>query len=178
MDVLDAIRDRRSIRRFDGRPIDDATLETILEAARWAPSWANTQCARYTIVTSPELKEGLVATFSERNPARPGALEAPCMLVLSAKKAVSGFKKGEPVTEKGECWYMFDVGLAAQNLTLAAFSLGLGTVHVGAFDATRAARLISLPEDEVIVELIPIGYPTKDAAAPPRKELTELVRRR
>ena len=70
---------------------------------------------------------------------------------------------------------MFDVGLAMQNLTLAAHALGLGTVHVGAFDAKKAADVLTVPEGFCVVEMTPLGYPGQEAKTPPRKELSEIA---
>jgi len=176
MDLMEAIRNRRSVRRYQARPVDTETLETILEAGRWAPSWANTQCTRYTVVTDSVLKAALIDTFSEKNPARRGAAEAPILLAVSARKALAGYKLGQPVTDKGDGWALFDAALAIQNLTLAAHAHGLGSVQVGYFDAAKAAALLSLPDDEVMVELIPMGYPAHEPAAPARLLLEELVR--
>jgi nitroreductase len=177
MDLFDAIHGRRSIRRFTPEPVEPAILDRILEAARWAPSWANTQCVRYAVIQDPALKVAIVETFSATNPARVGAIEAPILLVISVKTALSGHKKGLPVTDKGDAWSLFDAGLAVQNLTLAAHALGLGAVQVGYFDAKRVAEMLSLPADERAVEVIPIGHPRAPAVAPPRTDLTALVRR-
>ena len=70
---------------------------------------------------------------------------------------------------------MFDVALAMQNLVLAAHSIGLGTVHVGAFDAQEAAKLLGVPSGIVVVEMTPVGIPQKEGSPPPRKELSQLV---
>lgn len=70
---------------------------------------------------------------------------------------------------------MFDLGLAMQNLVLAAHSLGLGTVHVGAFDDRKAAEILGVPEGFALVEMTPLGYPDGESRAPARKELSELV---
>jgi nitroreductase len=70
---------------------------------------------------------------------------------------------------------MFDVALAMQNLTLAAHSLGLGTVHIGAFDARQAASILEVPPGFCIVEMTPLGYPDQEAKDRPRKELSEIV---
>lgn len=178
MDLLEAIATRRSVRRYRPDPVEEEKIRAVFESARAAPSWANTQCVRYTLVTDPELKAALIDTFSERNPARKGAAVAPCLVVVSALTDRAGFKHGEPVTDKGGYWYMFDAALGVQNLTLAAHALGLGTVHVGWFDAGEAARLLDLPDDEVMVELLPLGYPDHEPRTPPRLPLEELVRRR
>jgi nitroreductase len=178
MDVFEAIRTRRSIRRFQPRPVGEELLGQVLEAARMAPSWANTQCVRYTVVEDPALKETIVTTFSATNPARVGSMEAPLLLVVSAKTGTSGHKKGTPITDKGDGWAMFDAALAIQNLTLAAHALGLGTVQVGYFDAPRVAALVDLPDDEVAVEVIPLGWPDQAPLPTSRRPLEELVRRR
>jgi len=70
---------------------------------------------------------------------------------------------------------MFDVALAMQNLALVAHSLGLGTVHVGAFDAQKAAQILNVPQGVVVVEVLPLGYPARESKTPKRKELSELV---
>ncbi len=70
---------------------------------------------------------------------------------------------------------MFDVALAMQNLALAAHSLGLGTVHVGAFDAQKVAQLLNVPQGVAVVEVLPLGYPAREGKTPKRKELSELV---
>lgn len=174
MDVLDAIMTRRSIRRYKDTPIDDATLEKVLEAARWAPSWANTQVWRFVVVRDAEVRAGLLDALSEGNPATKALQAAPVIIVACAKLERSGFYHGEAQTAKGD-FYMFDVGLAMQNLALAAHALGLGTVHVGMFDHAKVDKLLNVPEGFTVVELTPLGYPDREATAPPRKELSEIV---
>jgi len=174
MEVLDAIRTRRSIRRYKNTPVDDRTLETVLDAARWAPSWANTQCWRFVVVRDSGVKAKLAETLSGGNPAREAIQNAPLAIAACAKLERSGFYRGEPTTDKGD-WFMFDVGIAMENLALAAHSLGLGTVHVGAFDAKKAAEILGVPDGYCVVELTPLGYPDHEAKAPPRKELSEIV---
>jgi nitroreductase len=70
---------------------------------------------------------------------------------------------------------MFDTALAMQNLALAACATGLGTVHVGLFDAKEAARILEVPENVAVVEMTPLGYPDEEPKAPQRKELSEIV---
>ena len=100
--------------------------------------------------------------------------EAPVVIVACAELGKSGYKKGSPITNKGD-WFMFDVALAMQNLALAAHSLGLGTVHVGTFDAKQVEDILGIPEGVTVVEMTPLGYPGEDPKAPARKELPELV---
>ena len=70
---------------------------------------------------------------------------------------------------------MFDVALALQNLALAAHELGLGTLHVGAFNHKKAAEILGVPEGIEVVELMPLGYPAEMPKAPSRNELQEFV---
>ena len=137
MDVITAITGRRSIRKYKGDPVEDSDLEEVLEAARWAPSWANTQAWEIIIVKDPETKRKLADTLPAANPARSSFGEAPIVIVACARRGKAGYFKGNAVTDKGD-WYMFDVALALQNLTLAAYARGLGTVLVGFFDANKA----------------------------------------
>lgn len=178
MEVLEAIRTRRSIRKYKTDPIDDKTLEMVLEAARWAPSWANTQCWRFIIVRDGDIKSKLANTLRGRenapNPATDAIRNAPVVIVACAELGKSGYREGVPVTDKGD-WFMFDVALAMQNLVLAAHSLGLATVHVGRFDAKEVAIILEVPEGYCVVEMTPLGYPDQVRDPRPRKELSEIV---
>ena len=175
MEVLEAIKTRRSIRKYKTTPVDDKTLEQVLEAARWAPSWANTQCWRFVVVRDSKVKAQLAEALSANNPATDAIKNAPLVIVVCAKIGRSGCYHGEPSTDKGVYWYMFDAGLTMENLALAAHALGLGTVHVGAFDAKKAESILKVPEGFCVVEMTPLGYPDQEAKAPPRKELSEIV---
>jgi len=174
MEVIEAIKTRRSVRKYKPAPVKKEDLETILEAARWAPSWSNTQCWRFVVTQDSEMKAKLAATLTSWNPATAAIREAPTVIVLCAELGKSGMYKGEATTAKGD-WYMFDAALAMQNLVLAAHSLGLGTVHVGAFDDKKAAEILGVPEGFVVVEMTPLGYPEGESKTPPRKELSDLV---
>ena len=174
MDVLEAIKTRRSIRHYETTLMPEDDLNTILEAARWAPSWANTQCWRFVVVRGPETKAKLAETLSPNNRASSAIIEAPIVIVACAELKKSGFYHGEPCTDKGD-WFMFDVALAMQNMTLAARALGLGTVHVGYFDSKKVAEMLDLPEGVAVVEMTPLGYPAAESKVPPRRELAEIV---
>ena len=185
MDVMQVIKERRSIRKIRPESFDEEILRTILEAARWAPSWANTQCWRLVLVRDSETKSKLAETLrgvnpGKRNPSADAIREAPVVIAACAEKGVSGFyksddKQSQPSTDKGDWWFMFDLALALQNLTLAAHSLGLGTVHVGLFDSAEVARILNIPDHIAIVELMPLGWPAEQPSPRPRKEMSEFV---
>jgi nitroreductase len=181
MEVLEAIKTRRSIRKYKTTPVDDKTIELVLEAARWAPSWHNTQCWRFVVVQDSNIKsklaDTLIAVSDRPNRSTDAIRNAPVVIVACAELGKSGYYAREPkelATDKGD-WYMFDVALAMQNLTLAAHSLGLGTVHVGAFDAKKIATILGVAEGFCVVSMTPLGYPDEEPEVRPRKELSEIV---
>jgi nitroreductase len=185
MELMEAIKGRRSIRKYRTDPVPEEALQTVLEAARWAPSWSNTQCWRLVVVRDKETKSKLADTLKgikagKTNPADEAVRTAPVVIAICAELGVTGYYRDESgenklATDKGESWFMFDVALAAQNMSLAAHSLGLGTVHTGLLDAAEAARILGLPENVVLVELLPLGLPDEQPAARPRKEINEFV---
>jgi nitroreductase len=182
MDTLAAIGGRRSIRKYKSDPIDDATLNKILEAVRQAPSWANSQCWRLVVVKDKEIKDKLAGTMfnfpGRANQTSEGVKAAPVAVAFCAELGKSGFSYGEPkkaATDKGEYWYMFDAALAMENFCLSAYSFGLGTVIIGAFDPKAAAKVLKVPEGYAVVALSPLGYPDEAPAARPRKEIAESV---
>ena len=177
MEVMQAIKDRRSVRRYKPDPVSDEAVNAVLEAARWAPSWANTQCCRFVIVRDREMRERLAGTVKpETNRAGEAMKDAPVVVVACAELGKAGHYKGEQLTDKGD-WFMFDVALAMQNLVLAAHANGLGTVHTGLFEAKEVARILEVPEGVAVVEMTPLGYPDEEPSAPRRKELADIVYR-
>ncbi|MCK4273775.1 MAG: nitroreductase family protein [Dehalococcoidales bacterium] len=188
MELFEAIKSRRSIRRYTSDPVDDKKVEAILEAGRWAPSWANTQCWRFMVVRDPEIKARVAETLSKiklpdkvvDNPGANAIKTVPVLIVVCAEMGKSGGKPGsggggsEYITDKGD-WFMFDTALAVQNMVLAAHALGLGTVIIGAFDAVQAEKVLGVPEGYRVVTLFPVGVPDQEGKAPPRKELSEIT---
>jgi nitroreductase len=179
MDVLEAIKTRRSIRKYKDTPVDDKILGQVLEAAQWAPSWFNSQCWRFIIVRDADTKAALASALNSTrsdgsNHASEATRSAPVVIVACAELGISGYYRGEVNTDKGD-WFMFDVALAMQNMALAAHALGLGTVHVGALDAGKITEIMNVPEGFAVVEVMPLGYPDQEARVPPRKELSEIV---
>lgn len=173
-EVLASIKARRSIRKFQDRPVSDEVLHSLLEAVQWSPSWANTQCWEVVVVKDPALREQLQATMGKGNPATKAIVSAPLLLVMCAKLKESGYYKGVVTTKFGD-WSLFDLGIATQSLCLAAHSLGLGSVVVGLFDQDAAAKALGLPEGYDVVDILPLGYPDQEPKAPPRKEIAQFV---
>ncbi len=179
MDIFEAIRTRRSIRRFIDRPVEEEKIKAILEAIRMSPSWANLQCWRFIVVKDPTTREKIselsyVESFFvpkgyKVNPSKKGLAEAPVVIVACADPSQSGVLWEQH-------YYMTDMGIAAQNLMLAARGLGLGTVFVGVFDEEKLRNLLNIPSNIRIVGLFPIGYPQEEKKeGPSRKPLNEIA---
>lgn len=160
--------ERRSIRRYGDRPVEEDKLKAVLEAARLAPSWANMQCWTYIVVRDPAVKEAVADTL-EGNPIQKSILSAPVLIVACADPEKSGNVNGQP-------YYMLDIGISMQQLVLEAWSQGLGTCWVGWIkeDGIRAA--LGVPADVRVVALTPLGYPSVLPESPGRKPLDEVVR--
>lgn len=168
MNIYDAIKNRRSVRRYKTDAVPAEVLDRLLEAAQWAPSWAHTQCAEVVVVDDPAVKMALQASLPEKNPAYKAMVQAPLALAFCAKAGRAGFKKGEAATPRGD-WMMFDVALVMENFMLAAQAEGLATVCVGLFDAAVAAKAVNAPEGVEVISLTPLGYPDQEPNIPPRK---------
>ena len=179
METLEAIKTRRSIRKFTDQPVEPEKLQAVLEAVQQAPSWSNRQCWSLVVVQEQEVRtriselsfvESFFATYGYKsNPAQKGLAQAPIVLVACADPQQSGDLRGEQ-------YFMADLGIATQNLMLAAHDLGLGTVFVGVFDEEQLKELLGIPANIRIVGLFPLGYPAGEAkSGPPRKPLSEIV---
>ncbi len=174
MDVLKAITERRSIRKYRSDPVPDDLILRCIGAARLAPSWANRQVSRFVVVKDQGSKEALGLTLTPNNPAYQAFLAAPCLVCLVAQRGVSGLIRGEQASDKGD-WFMFDAGIAMDHLMLFAYSVGLGTVAVGAFDAGKVEEVLGVPEGYSVVAMTPLGYFDELPAPTPRKPLGDLL---
>ncbi len=180
MDLLKAIHERRSIRKYRKDAVPEEIIIEILEAARRSPSWANTQVWRFIVVKDQAIKERLASEIfpGGSNPARQAIIDAPVLICIAAQRGLSGFYKGQVTTDKGD-WFMFDAGIAMEHIVLAAWNFGLGTVHVGLFDAKKTEETLKIPEGFSITAITPLGYfdetPGEAPRLTPRKPLKEIA---
>jgi len=162
---------RYSCRRFLNTPVPPDFLESILEAARWAPSAGNLQPWRFFLVKNREIQRGLAqAAYGQEF-----VLEAPAVIVVCALPEVSAKKYGE----RGRSLYCLqDSAAAVQNILLEAVRLGLASCWVGAFQESAAAQVLGLPSGERPVAIVPLGYPGEPMPQErPRAPLEKIVRR-
>ncbi|MFR9651743.1 MAG: nitroreductase family protein [Rikenellaceae bacterium] len=178
MDAIKMIKERRSVRKYKEEKVSHKTINQILEATRWSPSWANFQVARYTIVED----EAMIARIANEGvhgfSYNIGTLRnTKGVLVLSYVKGKSGkVSRDGYATSKGEAWEMFDAGIACQTFCLAAHAYGVGTCIFGVINDEVISEIISLPEGETVAALVTFGYPDEVVEPTSRKSLDEISR--
>lgn len=177
MNAIEMIKERRSIRTFKDEVVDREIMNEIIGSAVYAPSWANLQIVRYTLVDT-RAKVDELAEIGMLGPNVANVKKAPAAVVISYVEGKSGKAPsgGDYVTSKGASWDMFDAGIAAQTFCLAAYEKGVGTVVMGIFNEEKVAEVIGLPEGETVAAVIPYGYETKHPKAAPRMAVEEVTR--
>jgi nitroreductase len=168
MDVLEAIKGRRSIRAFKSQDVLDETVKKLIEAACWAPSAGNIQPWEFIIVRNSQIKQKLVdAALGQEFIA-----EAPVVIVICANEERSARGYGL----RGKTLYCIqDTAAAIQNIHLAAYALGLGTCWVGAFKEEEAREALKIPQGIRPVAIIPVGYPDEAPKPPRRRPMQQVV---
>ncbi|MBR6326594.1 MAG: nitroreductase family protein [Lachnospiraceae bacterium] len=175
MDAITCIESRRSIRSFDqSRPVSHETIERIVAAAAFAPSWKNTQITRYIALES-EAKEKLAQCTNIWPKNGDIIRSASAVIAVTFVSGRSGYERdGSFSTPLEDRWQYFDTGIATEAFLLAAHTEGVGSVVLGLYD-DNAADVIGVPEGQKLVALIPIGYHTDSPACPPRKTAADLL---
>jgi nitroreductase len=156
MEALEAIRKRRSIRRYTGEPIPREDLETIVDAGRLAASGNNRQPWDFIVVTEREMIERLkVASWWME---KAGAIIA---LVLDPSSR----------------WWLEDGSAAVENMLIAATALGYGSCWLEGYTLPREDEfkgLLGVPEEKRLLTLVPVGVPA-EAPAPEKKSLEQVL---
>ncbi|MFB3890203.1 MAG: nitroreductase family protein [Candidatus Bathyarchaeia archaeon] len=168
--VLETIRKRRSIIRYDNTPVPEEKLTAILEAGRWAPSWLNRQPWTFIVIGDQAQKDKL-------SQAAPTAFakalrEAPLCIAVAVNP------------EEDPYHFVEDGTTATQNMALAAESLGLHTSWIGVFDLknpkdsaeNKIKQILDLPKNHRVVSLLPVGYTSTELREPKRKSLDQVLR--
>ena len=167
--VWQAIIEKRAIRRFAPEPLAPAHLDRILEAGRHAGSSKNRQ--RWTFIVCRDREHlralGAVGPFADH--------------VAGAAVAIA-LVTPDPHAAGSERSILFDLGLAAENMMLAAWELGIGSVPATVYEHDLARRLLGYPDDQFCEYLLSFGYPADpdELTRPPkqggRRPRSEVVR--
>ena len=150
MEVLEAIKNRRSVRAYDTKPIAPASYKRLKAALRYAPSACNFQPWRFILVEGAELR----AKVAQACKGQMWMAEAP-VIVVACGFAEQAYQKMGGYGNSIE----IDVGIALDHLSLAAVAEGLGTCWIGAFYEPQVKELLSIPAEAKVVALMPVGYP-------------------
>lgn len=166
MDVLEAMRGRKSVRKYEPTPLSAEQIQKVFSVVRMAPSVDNLQPWKFVIVNDEDIKRELAAASSSQK----WIAEAPlvvvaCGLLDEAQGMIGGFMNSYPV----------DVAMAMSYLTLAAHNEGLGTCWVNAFNEDKVRSVLGAPDDVRVVALTPLGVPGGDPESSGRKHLNEIV---
>lgn len=155
MTILDTIYSRRSIRRYQDKPVENDKLETLLKAAMAAPSAMNIQPWEYVIITQDDKLDEIRSSLNF------GKINAPSAIAVCGN--ISFFKH-----PKASTFWVQDCSAATENILLAAVALGLGTVWCGVHPIhnyiKRISKILNLPEHVIPLNVIYVGYPAEEKA--------------
>jgi nitroreductase len=158
MDVLAAIRTRRSIRKYQKDPVPEAELEEILDAGRWAPSGSNLQPCTFIVLNDPKVREEVAGLL----PLGKFLNEAPLGIAVVSDRRLSSTA-------------VQDGSIAAYSMLLAAHSLGLGACWLApSVNEDILKVLLGIPGEARLICVISLGYPDESGSTT-RKELNKMV---
>ncbi|MHA2393744.1 MAG: nitroreductase family protein [Promethearchaeota archaeon] len=162
MNVIEAIKTRRSVRKYKKDPIPDADLKTILEAAQLAPSAGNKQPWNFIIVRDTETKKKLAEKARKQ------------LWIGNAGVVVAALAMDKKDPTIYERWVERDVMTAVEHMVLAAWELGYGTCWIGAFEQKDIKEILDIPESMTVINLLPIGVPDHKPDPRGRKPFAEI----
>ena len=172
MEFMALTNERRSVRAYADRPVDQALVAEVIRAAQLAPSWKNSQTGRYYVALDPAAQAKIRACLPPYN--QKSSTNA-ALIVTAYEKGVAGCNGGEPANELGDQWGAYDLGLQNMLLTLRARELGLDTLIMGIRDGAAIRAAANVPDSQAVFAVIALGYRDQDPAAKPRKALEEVL---
>ena len=151
MEYFELIKERYSVRKFDGKKVSDSDLQKILEAGNLAPTGCNNQPQKIYVLKSDEaiekLKECTRCHF-----------DAPNALIICYDKSQVWRRRYD-----GKSCGVADASIVTTHLMLAAHNIGVGTTWVMSFDPKALVEAYDIPENVVPVAILVMGYPHKEA---------------
>lgn len=175
MELQEVLEQRRSVRQFKSQEVEQEKIKQIIQAAILAPSWKNSQVARYYVVSGAEYLQKVKATLPEFN--QKNVQDVPVLIVSTIVLNRSGFdREGNAYNELGNGWGYYDCGMHHMNLLLKATDLGLSTLVMGIRDADEIKRILDIPETEGVVSVIGVGYSDQKPEMPKRKQVDDITK--
>lgn len=174
MEFQDVLMKRKSIRSYLPKKVEKEKINQIIEAASLAPSWKNSQVSRYYVATGEKTLAKVREALPEFN--RKNTDNAPAYIVTTIVANRSGFNNdGTPINELGNGWGFYDCGMNNMTLLLKAAELGLSTLVMGIRDADMLKNILNIPDTEIVVSVIGLGYSEAAPERPKRKTVEELA---
>ena len=174
MELTNAIYGRRSIRKYAEKEITKEEIEELIKAAQMAPSWKNSQTARFFVAHSKEYKEKMIDALPSFNKDR--ARYASCVIVTAIVKGISGYNAdGEAITHLGNGFECFDNGLAVENICLKAYEMGYGTLIMGLYKEQVIREIFEIPDTMAIATVVAVGKADICPDTPERNPLKEIL---
>jgi nitroreductase len=166
--IFSTIKNRRSVRNYQKRNVDNKLIMRILESARFAPSSGNYQPWEFIVVRNPKIKEHLVeACYNQK-----WMMDASVFIVACTNMRLAGAIYGQ----RGLRLYGTQaVAAAVENMILTAEALGLSTCWVGAFSEIMVSRILDCPEYVRPSAIITVGYAVRKPLAPARHPIENFV---
>jgi len=166
MDIFQAVKGRRSIRRYKSDVVPKELIEKILDAGRWAPSGGNIQPWKFIVISDRNLLE-LIRKVS------PGYLGETPLAILVCSDKEKAYKVGGALGR--DYLSVSDCSMAVENMLLVAYALGLGTCVVKSFARVAVKEMLEIPEDIEPELLVIVGYPAYEPKPPVRIPLREIA---
>jgi len=163
MAVLEAIRKRYSCRAYEDREVEQDKLDQVFEAARLAPSAKNMQDWRFVVVREKNTKRRVAEAANNQK------------FLEKAGVIVVGCSNSDYVMRCGQAVGPIDVAIALEHMCLQASELGLGTCWIGSFHADKVRKILCIPEDVAVIELMAVGYRADEPQERRREEMGKIV---
>lgn len=168
MEVFDAIRTRRSIRKFKDKEVSWDNIVTIMQAGKYAPSAGNLQNWKFIVVKNDAKRQAISKACLQQE----WMEVAPVFIVVVAEPEKMERYYG---TRGARLYTIQGCAAAIENMLLTAHSLGLGSCWIGAFDEDEIWRILNLPEEKSVQAIIPIGYADETPESPPKYRIEHMM---
>jgi nitroreductase len=173
---LDLVRMRRSVRRYEARPVPREALDRCFEAVRFAPSACHSEPWQFVVVDEPERRRRLAErAFAGMYSINRFAVEAPALVVVITEQSKLQARLG--ALFRGVRYGFIDIGIACEHFVLQAAAEGLGTCWLGWFDEKAVKAELGLPRSAHVDVLISVGYPAGEPPADKRRKTLDELRR-
>ena len=171
----EVLASRRSVRSYDpSKAISKDEVKALLLKTQEAPSWANQQPTKYYVAIGDDKRQALLNLLGGSNPQK--VKDAPALIVSTYETGKSGFFHGQAANEIGDGWGAYDNGVSNAYLVLCAREMGFDTLIMGIRNSQAIRELFGIPENEVVMAVISLGYRSGEPLKPSRRNLDDIAK--